>query len=253
MEPVSLELVVLGCNGSGPGLDGPASGYVVTSERVALWVDAGTGTFMALTEVMDPADVDAIVISHVHADHCADVLGFVHYAAYRIGLDRAIPLLAPTGVVERLSGFFAAGPDHPFFSVLAPTEVGDGSTVEIGDVRLRFAAAAHSVPANSVRFESGSTLVYSGDTGPGGGFPALATGADAVLCEAGLDAPRATAEFQLHLSGGEAGAIAREAGARSLILTHLPPTLAPADVLEAAQSQFTGPVELARPGLRRVI
>lgn len=248
---MSFELVVLGCSGSGPDPAGPASGYLIRSDATAIWVDAGTGTFMALTEWIDPAALDAIVISHLHADHCADIFGYIHYAAYRVQVATPTPLFLPPGAGGRLATFLEAGPGHAFYSVVAPIEVTSGDVVTVGDMTLAFAAMAHSVPTNGIRIEAGGrALVYSGDTGPGGSFPTLAAGADVVLCEAGLDAPRATAEYPYHLNGSEAGAIAAAADAGRLILTHLAPTLPEADIIDAAQAVFSGPVTLARPGLR---
>lgn len=248
---MTFELIVLGCSGSGPSPEGPASGYLVRSATTAIWLDAGTGTFMALTRWVDPASLDAVVISHLHADHSADVFGLFHYLAYRLGTVSGLPLLVPEGAVAKLAAFLDAGPDGVFCTTFSPREVGGGDVVEVGDLTLRFAAAEHSVPTNAVRVEhAGRSLVYSGDTGPGGGFAALAGGADVVLCEAGLDEPREAAAFQLHLSGAEAGAIAERAGAGRLILTHLAPTLPGEDVAAAARAEFSGPVLVATPGLQ---
>lgn len=248
---MTFELVVLGCSGSGPDPEGPASGYLVRTERTAVWVDAGTGTFMALTEHMDPGALDAVVLSHLHPDHCVDVFGLLHYLAFRLGTVAGLPLLVPEGGVEKLAAFLGADTNDAFFTTFAPQEVGDGDTVAVGDVTLRFAAATHSVPTNSVRVEhAGRSLAYSGDTGLGGGFPELAHGADVVLCEAGLGEPREATGYQYHLSGGEAGALAYGAGAGRLILTHLAPTLTAREIADAAQAAFGAPVLVAAPGRR---
>ena len=248
---MTLELLVLGCSGSGPSREVPASGYLVRSATTAVWLDAGTGTFMALAREMDPADVDAVVISHLHADHSTDVFGLFHYLAYRVGTVADMPLLLPAGAIIKLAAYLDAGQGHAFFTTFAPREVGDGNLVQVGDLALRFAAASHSVPTNAVRIESGDrSIAYSGDTGPGGGFPELAAGADVVLCEAGMGEPREQAIYPYHLSGAEAGAIAERAGAGRLILTHLAPTLSAQEITDAARAVFTGLVVLASPGLR---
>lgn len=248
---MTFELVVLGCGGSGPSPQGPASGYLVRTATTALWLDAGTGTFMALTEWIDPASLDAVVISHLHTDHCADVFGLLHYLAYRLGTVQGLPLLVPEGAIAKFVAFLGADSDHDFFTTLAPREVDDADVVEVGDLVIRFARTTHSVPTNAVRIEhAGRSLTYSGDTGAGGGFPALARGAEVVLCEAGLDEPREAAAYPFHLTGAEAGAIAEEAGAGRLILTHLAPTLPAGEVEAAAQAVFAGPVLVAAPGLR---
>lgn len=245
---MSLELVVLGCSGSGPSPGEPASGYLVRTSAAHIWMDAGTGTFMELARHVDPLDLDGVVLSHLHADHCADFLGFVHYAAYRSRTPAPIPVFVPPGGVAKLADFLDAGPGHALWNVVAFDEVADGEPRPVGDVRLRFAAASHSVPALSVRAEAeGRSLCYSGDTGPAGGFAELATGVDVLLCEAGLNPSKDS--YRYHLSGEDAGRIASSSGARRLIVTHLAPTLTAEDIRTAAEAGYGAPIELAAPGL----
>ena len=215
---VTLTLDVLGSCGSGPSLVAPASGYLVRSETTAIWLDAGTGTFLELARRIDPTDLAAAVISHMHADHCSDLFGWFHHLAYIRKLDRAIPVLLPPGGRRRIEEFLGqSGPSDPLHQVLDLTEVADGEDVQIGDLLLRFAYADHSVPGIATRIEhNGATLVFSGDTGPGGGFAALAEGADVVLCEAGLSGPRESAIYPLPpLAGGGGGHRRRRRGEHS--------------------------------------
>jgi ribonuclease BN (tRNA processing enzyme) len=248
---MSLTLTVLGCNGSGPAPDAPASGYFVQSATTTLWMDAGTGTFMRLADIMDPAALDAVAISHLHADHCADLFGLIHYVLYRTGRPEQLPVFVPPGAVGKIAAFLDADDDHPLWSVFAFDEVEDGGVRHVGDMTLLFAATTHSVPTNAIRVESeGASLVFSGDTGPGGGFPWLAHGAAVVLAEAALSGNRDEGAYPYHLSGAEVGQIAKEAGASRLIVTHLAPTLPEAEIVEQAAAVFEGPTEGATPGLR---
>ncbi len=251
LENVTLTFTVLGCNGSGPGPDGAASGYLVRTERTSIWMDAGTGTFMELTRYLDPADIDALLLSHIHADHSADIFGFVHYLAYRVRSDGRIPFYAPGGAAEALAAFLRAGTDHPFHHVLEAHEVLDELSVEIGEVSVGFAPGVHSVPANAIRVEHGGrVLVFSGDTGLGGGFPGLAKGAHLVVAEAGLTGPRGPDVFPLHLSAAEAAQIAEEAGAERLVLTHVASTKSSREVHDEAAAVFSGETIVAAPGLQ---
>ncbi len=95
----------------------------------------------------------------------------------------------------------------------------------------------------------GRRLVYSADTGPGGGLPALAAGADLLLCEATLEGGLGGGAWPYHLSAAGAGALAREAGVGRLLLTHLAPMLDPARSIAEAAEAFGGPVEWAAPGM----
>ncbi len=200
---------------------------------------------------MDPSELDAIAISHFHADHSADFFGLVHYLAYRSAPPQPIPVFVPPGGVAKITDFLDAGADHAMWSVVRLEEVTDEEPRSVGDMTLRFAAASHSVPTNAIRVESeGKALVFSGDTGLGGGFPDLAAAADIVISEAALTGDRDTGAYPYHLSGAEAATIARTARAGRLVLSHLAPTLPAEDIMRAAESAFDGPIDLAYPGLR---
>jgi ribonuclease BN (tRNA processing enzyme) len=128
--------------------------------------------------------------------------------------------------------------------------VGEGDAVDVGSLRIRFAEASHSVPALCVRFEGdGPALAYSGDTGPGGGLPALAEGVGLLLCEAAYQGDRDQHPYPFHLTAAEAGTLAREAGAQRLMLTHIQPSLDAARSVAEAEERFGRPVELAVPGM----
>ena len=248
---MTLRLDVLGCSGSGPAPGVPASGYLVRSEKAAIWMDAGTGTFMELAKRLDPAELTAITISHLHADHSVDFLGFFHYVAYRNRPPRPIPVFLPPGGIARFADYLDAGAGHAFWEVFDLAEIVDPVVHAVADVEIRFGLGRHSVPSIVVRVDSGgSSLVFSGDTGPGGALPEFAGDADVLLCEAGRNESDADEGPQHHLSGADAGRIAAEAGVRRLILTHLAPTLLADDIRAAAAAEYPGPIVLAKPGLQ---
>ena len=115
-------------------------------------------------------------------------------------------------------------------------------------VGMRFAATHHPVPTIATRFSAGGrSLAYSADTGPGGGFPDLARGADVVLCEATGIGARGPQSYEYHLNAGEAGAIAAAVGAR-LILTHVSPTVDLGTAVDEAAATFGARPLVAEPG-----
>lgn len=235
-----MELIVLGASGSYNGRHGPCSGYLVRTAEANLWVDCGNGTLSVLHEHVDPAEVDAIVISHEHPDHCADLYGM--HVLWHYGLERTgLPVLAPEGAEHRLGalvrdwgGAFdwrAIDPDRP---------------VEIKDARLAFSRTDHPIPTYAVEIAGdGRRLVYTADTGPGWDVGAFAPGADLVLSEAShLHAARRTT---IHLSAREAGEAARAAGAGRLVLTHVWPTVDLDAIGEEGSAAFGAEVVLAAP------
>lgn len=245
-----MRLRVLGSSGSSPAPDHPASGYLVSTKETTIWLDAGSGTFMALMEIMSPADVDAIVISHRHSDHCAALFGFFEYMAYGLGGDLPVRLYVPEGLGQHLAAFVQADEHHVFHKVFEVVTVGEGDAAVVGEMTLAFAAAHHAVPTIATKVAAaGRSLVYSGDTGPGGGVAELAADANVLLCEATLQGPAEDRDYPFHLTAAEAGALATQAGVGKLVVTHVPPTLDPCVSVEEAKAEFAGEVLLATPGL----
>jgi len=120
----------------------------------------------------------------------------------------------------------------------------------LGDLALSFGEAVHPVPALSVRVAAGrASLVYSGDTGPGGGLVDLADGVDVLLCEATKQGTRPPDSYPYHMYAGEAGAVAQRAGVSRLLVTHVTPNLDPAVSVQEAAAVFEGPVDWAAPGM----
>ena len=121
---------------------------------------------------------------------------------------------------------------------------------DLGDISLDFGAAVHPVPALSMRVgAAGATLVYSGDTGPGGDLIELSSGCDLLLCEATHQGPPPPDRYPYHLHAEEAGGIAAQAGVGALLVTHVGPTLDPAVSVAEAANVFEGRVDHAVPGM----
>jgi ribonuclease BN (tRNA processing enzyme) len=244
-----MKLAVLGSAGTYPAPDQPCSGYLVSHAAIRIVCDLGFGVMGELFRSMSPDALDAVVLSHRHPDHCADFLALYHALAYGPFERTALPVYTAPGVAQHIADFLGAGEGHILFEIFDFHEVGEDNHVKVGDIDLRFAVADHSVPTVATRFTAdGRSLVYSADTGPGGGFPALCDGARVVLAEASLPGERGDHEFAHHLTAAEAGEIARSAGAGKLILTHLRPGLDRRRSLAEAEHAFGGPVVAASPG-----
>lgn len=242
-----MRLTVLGSSGGTPSRTNPASGYLIEHGGTSLWLDAGTGTFMELARHIDPGRLDAVVLSHRHVDHCADIFGLYGYLAFGPSGTVPVPVLGPDGLDEHLAEFARAGDEHVFRSVF---DLGKADApTEIGTLKLRFAATTHPVPTVATRIEAGGVaLVYSGDSGPGGGLPGLAAGCDVLLCEATILGERTEASYPYHLTASEVGEMAATAGVGRLIVTHVPPTGDEGRAVAEAGVAFDGSVEWAAPG-----
>ena len=252
-----MHLTILGSSGVYPVPGNPASGFLLTVGQGPaarrLWIDAGNGTFAALQRHADFAALDALVLSHTHADHCLDVPAF--YYARRFHADAPlpkVPLLCPAGTRELLAPIVREEGGDKLGEVFDFREVGDGDRAEVAGVRLAFARTDHPVPTLAVRAEHGGrSLAYTADTGPGPELAAveeLARGSDLLVAEATYQEGKVGKP--VHLSATEAGALARRVGARRLLLTHVWPAFDPAvSVAQARRAAGEGvEVAWAEPG-----
>lgn len=187
LSPCPSPLTVLGTASPHPRPHRPCSGYLLRGGGAEVWVDAGPGTFAELQRHTDPAHLTAVWISHLHADHCSDLLSAVYGLEYG-GLTPAapVPVYAPAGCVQRLAGFFgrpAAGfPD----GVLAFRTLHDGHVARHGGLALTAHAVTHDAESYGLRAEAGGrVLAYSGDSGPCPAPDELARDSDLFLCEGG--------------------------------------------------------------------
>lgn len=241
-----LTVTVLGSAGTFAYPGNPCSGYLVQTPTTSIWLDAGPGTFAALQEHVSLADVDAIVLSHEHPDHWIELPVVRNAARYVMDIAH-LPVYGTAGT-RRLAEAVMGSPLPP---PVEWTEISDGSSASIGDVNLVFAATDHPVETLAVRVEAHDrVMVYSADTGPAWSFASLdpeGIGFDLALCEATLT--EAQAGMTQHLSGGQAGAMARAAGVRRLAITHLYEGVG-GDRVDAASGDeaFGGPVEVALSG-----
>ena len=252
-----MELVVLGCQAGMPASGQASSGYLVVTSGSRILLDCGPGVATTLSAHGGPGPLDAVVISHLHPDHCYDLLP-IAIMARRAGRPSPLPVHVPGGgraLLHDLSGLFPLGGD-PYRDTspqhaLSVREYEPGQVITAGDCTLALHGLRHVVPNCGIRVQSGpDILAYTGDTGPDAALADLARDAGLFLAEATLAAPD-TGDWG-HLCAADAAEAATTAGAAQLVLTHLgsaDPQWAQARKSEAARA-FTGPVHLARPGAR---
>jgi ribonuclease BN (tRNA processing enzyme) len=239
---VTIRLTVLGASGSYPSPGGACSGYLVEGADTRLWVDAGSGTFANLQRHLpDLGALDGIVLSHAHPDHWADVLGYQVVVRY-IHKRKGVPVFGPSDLHVVLEAVH--GPTGPH---LDWTSISDGMTAKVGGLGLTFSRTDHQGETYAVRIDAdGVSIGYSADTGVGWGLSALGSGLDLALCEATLE-PEERDSIQ-HLTAAQAGASAREAGVRRLVLTHFQPGVDRARAEALGSAAFGAPVEIATEG-----
>ena len=262
-----MRVRVVGCSGSLPGPSSSASCYLVEADdaqgrtwRVVL--DLGSGALGPLQGWTDPRTIDAVALSHLHADHCLDLCGL--YVSLRYdpaGPPPArLPVHGPTGTAARLARAYDLEPDPGMSAELDVREWTPGAPVHVGPLTITPHPVEHPVEAYALRVEGSAegdpsrrvVLTYSGDTDACPGLQAAAEQADLLLAEAAFEEGRDAARG-IHLTGLRAGEAARDARAARLVLTHLPPWNDPDLALADARRAYDGPLELAAAGMLLVL
>ncbi len=239
---------IVGYAGSYPGPESCASCYLIDTGVFRLLLDVGNGALGALQRYASLERIDAICVSHHHADHCIDMCCYsVAQTMYPGGPRPKIPVYGPARTAERLSLAMGLEPSTRMTDAFDFAELTPG-TIEIGPLRVTTAHMNHPVETFGFRIEhAGQVLAYSADTGPTPELVGLAAGADVLLCEASfLDGPGLIPD--LHLTARQAGEYAARAGVGELVLTHLVPWNDLAATLEQAAATFDGPLSLASSG-----
>jgi ribonuclease BN (tRNA processing enzyme) len=248
-----VRLTVVGCSGSYPGPDSAASCYLLEQEEGGrtwrILVELGNGALGQLQRYVDPLSIDAVLVSHLHADHCLDLCGYYVMRKYHpSGHQPRIPVFGPDGTAERMARAYDL-PLDPGMTEEFDFRAYPEETFAVGPFSVTAVPVEHPVAAFGLRVTAGgATVGYSGDTGPCEGLDRVASGVQLLLAEAsfrsGDDNPP-----HLHLTGTDCGDAATRSGAERLVLTHIPPWFDQQSALAEARTSYGGPVELARPGV----
>jgi ribonuclease BN (tRNA processing enzyme) len=246
-----MRLTVVGCSGSYPGPESPASCYLLEAEHEGrtwrLVLELGSGALGALHKYADPLAIDAVLVSHLHADHCLDLCGYYVLRKYHPeGHQPRIPVYGPVGTADRMARAYDL-PADPGMHEEFDFRTYDGN-FRVGPFEVEAIPVDHPVAAYALRVSADDrTVAYSGDTGPCDGLLEAAKGADLFLAEASFRAA-VTNPPSLHLTGVDAGDCAARAGVAQLVITHVPPWHDPTEALEEARTRWDGPLDLAIPG-----
>ncbi len=250
---------------------GACSGYLIEEEGTTVLLDCGNGVFSKLRRYRDYVDVDAVVISHLHADHWFDLVPFASALVYAprqqpVPVDRwpgtdapARPqLFAPQGAKDAFSRACEAGGMFPAHIETAfdvhEYEVTEELTV--GPLRLRFALVPHYLPTFAIDVRSTANgsgrFTYGADCSPTDTLVEFAGGSDLLMIEATLPRPE-RGGIRGHLTPAEAGEHGQRAGVRRLVLTHISDELDALWARNEAERAFGAPVDLAHEGATYIV
>lgn len=236
-----MKLHILGCNGPYPPANGATSGYLLETETAgSILLDCGSGVLGRLLALCDPANLSCVMLSHLHFDHMADMLVLQYY-------------LELTG--KKLTVYVPPEDDSPQLTLLRPS-VFDirpyPETLKMGGLTVTTMPVRHPVPCRALRFkENGKTFVFTGDTNTCDGLAGFAKGADVLMADTAFLQSEWN-DGKPHLCAALGAELAQAAGAKRLLLTHLPVRHAPETLENEARAVFPG-AQAVHPGMKVTI
>ncbi len=258
-----MDLRVLGKSPAWQDAGGACSGYLVVSDGISVLLDCGSGVFGKLRAFIDYADVDAVVVSHLHGDHILDLVPYASGLTYA-PRHQPVPvdgwpgtddpprprLIAPPGARATFRKLCAAAGmrEEHIEGAFRLEEYDAGGAVDVGGLKVRFQPVPHFLPTHAVEVTAATgRITYSADSSPSDDLCTFADGTDLLLIEATLPRPEREGP-RGHLTPEEAGEHGRRAGARRLVLTHISDELDAEWARAEAERGFGAPVEVAREG-----
>jgi ribonuclease BN (tRNA processing enzyme) len=243
---MDMKATVIGHWGGYPKKQEASSGYLLEHDGFKLLVDCGSGVLSHLPEDVQPEQLDAVVLSHYHADHIADIGVLQHACIIQKHLGNVPKLPLPIyGHTKQVQEFQKL----TYKDLTKGIPYNENEPVIVGPFTITFCETIHPVPCYAMRIEAaGKVLVYTADTAYHPRLASFAKEADVLLCEcnfyAGMNGAKAG-----HMTSTDAGRMAREAQVKQLVLTHLPHFGDIQQLLKEAGSIYEGPIMLAEKGL----
>ncbi|WP_249870151.1 MBL fold metallo-hydrolase [Oceanobacillus saliphilus] len=239
-----MKLTVIGFWGGYPARDGATSSYLIEKNNFSLLIDAGSGSLSKLQKYKELAELDAVVVSHYHHDHVADI-GVLQYAKlieyYVKGSEKVLPIYGHTKDEKEFETL-----NHQYTKALP---YNPEQELQVGPFTIQFLETVHPVPCYGMRITDGeSVIVYTADTSYKDEWSRFAENANLLITDcnyyAGQDGSNAG-----HMNSEEGAKIARDAGVETLILSHLPQYGELDQLAEEAAEYFKGTIRLAQEGL----
>ena len=246
-----MRITVLGYQSPYPGPNGATPGYLVETRAARILLDCGSGVLAQLGNHTPIYHLDALLLSHYHHDHIADVgvlqYGImVHQLFSQRPTEKPLPIYAPAQPIANAQSL-------PYKQATTFHPVDEKTQMTIGDIQISFLRTDHGEgdPCFAMRLEaSGKVLVYGADSGPHTNWKGFADEADLFICEGTYLDHNKPKEPKGHLSVSEAAQLAQELACRSLMITHLYAEYEVEEVKNQAKAYQNGPCHIAQIGLQ---
>lgn len=241
-----MELIVLGSSASYALPDEATSGYLIKSEDNSLAIDLGNGCLSNLFRWQDPANLNALILSHIHMDHVSDIYPLRLYLKFEHP-DKKLQIIAPAGSAKKLGSILSPKGFTIFQDTFRFEEISE-KNIQINDFKISFKKMDHDVETFAIKIESsGKKLVYSADTAYNKNLVNFAKDADLLLAEATLIEEIPGVQ---HMSLKQAAIVASEAKVKKLVITHIWPSHKDSNCIKTASKYFKGKIEMASANKR---
>ncbi|MGF7186483.1 ribonuclease BN (tRNA processing enzyme) [Desulfitispora alkaliphila] len=244
-----MQLHICGCWAPYPAVSGACSAYLIEIEEKKILLDCGHGSFSKMQEKIEFRQLDLAVISHFHPDHYMDLPCLRHAIAGAIRLGKRkdkLPTIIPDSPKDVVSTVERMDDGLEITHKVSP----EGIETDLGSVKLEMRKLNHPMPSYGIALTSNNKkIVYSGDTGESQELVLLAQGSDLLICEASLlERDGEYGKKTGHLTAKGAARIAKAAGVKRLVITHLWPEYDLNELLQEAKELFPETI-LAQVGL----
>ncbi|MCR8849634.1 MBL fold metallo-hydrolase [Rossellomorea sp. SC111] len=237
-----MKLTVIGQWGGYPKAGEASTGYLLEANGFKLLIDCGSGVLSHLQHHIEPTELDAVLLSHYHPDHVADIGVLQHALLIQYFLGKYKGTLPVYAHREDQQGYNSL----TYKDLMAAHEYTEDSSLSVGPFTVTFVKSKHPVPCYGMRIEAdGKSLFYTADSAYREEFVSFGQDADLLLCECNfygeMDASNAG-----HMTSLDAGRLAQKTSARNLILTHLPHFGDLEQLITEAKTIYSGHVSLAK-------
>ncbi len=243
---MSPRLTVIGSAGTHSSAERVCSSYLISHEGRHLLLDLGPGALHNLCKVIDLADLDAVLISHMHPDHFLDLYGLQYALRFHPAAPGPIPVYGPADMYDMITAILPEESVEKMAHLLKFHTARAGDVIEEAGMRTELFAMNHPMECLGSRTTVGDRVIaFTGDTAPTPQITALAQGADLLLCDATWMESQRPIPPDVHCTGLEAGTAADRAGAQCLVITHVSPYNDPAAVAAEAATAYDGRIIVA--------
>ncbi|SFA79789.1 MULTISPECIES: MBL fold metallo-hydrolase [unclassified Bacillus (in: firmicutes)] len=236
-----MKLTIIGFWGGYPKANGASSGYLLEHDGFQLLIDCGSGVLAKLQNKVQPEEIDAMIVSHYHPDHIADI-GVIQHARLIQGF---------LGKKMTTLPIYAHAENQTEFAKLTYKDITKGMAYQpnepltVGPFTITFVKTIHPAPCYAMRIEAGGkAIVYTADSAYQDAFVPFSEKADLLLCECNFYAGQ-NASNAGHMTSTDAGMLAQKAGVKQLILTHLPQFGNLENLVTEAAAEYKGFISLA--------